>query len=95
MTHYFGAKAIVTRLGWKDPRRLPWLIKKWGLPAFPRRRPGRAYICYYASEAMLCAWELARAKQHCEQLLAKEREKQEARQEALRRAGKSAGREEP
>jgi hypothetical protein len=76
MIHYFGAKAIVQRLGWKDHRRLPWLIRTWGVPAFLRRQPGRSYTCYYASEGMLCAWELTKAKQCYEQLKAKENEQQ-------------------
>jgi len=72
MTHYFGAKAIVQRLGLKDHRRLPQLIRKWGLPAFPRRQPGHPGLRYYASESMLVAWELTQAKKCYEDLIAKE-----------------------
>ncbi len=72
MIHYFGAKAIVQRLGLKDHRRLPWLIKKWGVPAFLRREPGHPGLRYYASESMLAAWELVKAKQCYEELTAKQ-----------------------
>lgn len=74
MIHYFGAKAIVARLGLKDHRRLPVLITKWAVPAFLRHQPGHQGLRYYASEAMLIAWELSRAKQCYEQLKAKANE---------------------
>lgn len=76
MTHYWGAKAIVERIGLRDPRRLPFLIKRWGLPAFLRRAPGHCRNTYYTSESAVTAWEITMSKQYRETLLAKERERE-------------------
>ena len=72
MTHYWGAKAIVERIGLRDATRLPHLIKQCGLPAFLRRTPGHLRSCYYANESMITAWELAKGLQYRQILLAKE-----------------------
>ena len=77
MTHtYWGAKAIVERIGLRDSRRLPFLIKRWGLRAFLRRAPGHCRSCYCVSESAVTAWELAGAMQYRETLLAKEQERE-------------------
>jgi hypothetical protein len=72
MTHYWGAKAIVERIGLRDARRLPFLIKRFGLPAFLRRAPGHCRNTYYISESAVTTWEIARGMQYRETLLAKE-----------------------
>jgi hypothetical protein len=84
MTHYWGAKAIVQRIGLRDATRLPHLIKRWGLPAFLRRAPGHLRNTYYISESAITAWEIARGMQHRQILLAKE--------EAHRTAGRDGAR---
>lgn len=70
---YWGAKAILARFGLKDPRRLPYLIRTQGIPAYLRRKPGarRGAPYYYMSENMATAYELSRARQFREQLKAK------------------------
>jgi len=76
MTHYFGAKAILTRLGYKSLKILYRLKMDHGLPCYlkadprnPRRR------MYYASEQMLLAWELAMSTVDRNRLQAKRDEK--------------------
>ena len=86
MQHYWGAKAIVERVGLRDTRRLPFLIKRFGLPAFLRRSPGKLRSCYYTSESAITAWELARGMQQRETLLAKDEERAERRREGARGA---------
>ncbi len=71
MELYWGAAAIVKRIGLRDPRRVPYLIKRWGLPAFLRRDPGHPRNTYYASESMLATWEIARAMHYRESLTRK------------------------
>ena len=72
MEHYWTAKAIVKRIGLRDARRVPYLIKRWSLPAFLRRDPHHLRNTYYSSEGLILAWELLRAKHYRETLLAKE-----------------------
>jgi len=63
MTHYWGAKAIVERLGYKNPSSLYDLKRRVGAPCYIRadpRNPRRRM--QYASEAMILAWELARSR---------------------------------
>lgn len=72
---YWGAKAIMERIGLKDSRRLPFWIKKYALPAFPRYDPTSPCRrrCYYSDEIMLQRWLHAYASAYREQLLAKEK----------------------
>ena len=79
MTHYWTARAILQRLGWKpgSASRLPELIKRYSIPAWLRVDPHNKFKrTYYSSEQALLAWELSRAKFYRQQLLAKEEEKQ-------------------
>ena len=77
MPHFWGANAVVQRIGLLCASRcLPFLIKRWGLPVFLRRMPGKLRSCYYMSEAAVTAWELTMAMRHRETLLAKERERE-------------------
>lgn len=63
MTHYFGAKAICERIGYKHPSSLYDLKRKVGVPCYIRRDPRNTRRrIQYASEAMILAWELARAR---------------------------------
>lgn len=91
MTHYWGAKAIVERIGLRDATRLPSLIKRWGLPAFLRRAPGHLRNTYYSSESAITAWEIARCLQHRQILLAKEEERGTAGREGARGARRVPG----
>ena len=52
---YFGARAIMERIGLKDHRRLPYWIKRYGLPAFPRYDPTSPCRrkCYLSDEILL------------------------------------------
>lgn len=84
MTHYWGAKAIVERIGLRDATRLPHLIKRWGLPAFLRRTPGHCRNTYYSSESAITAWEIARGLQHRQILLAKEEARETRGQDGAR-----------
>jgi hypothetical protein len=90
MTHYWGAKAIVQRIGLRDATRLPDLIKRWGLPAFLRRTPGHLRSCYYASESMIATWELAQGLRYRQILLAKEEERETAGRDGARGATRNS-----
>lgn len=74
MIHYWGAKAIVERLGLKDARRLPVLIKRQSLPAYRRRMPGKARTPYYSNSDLILRWEMAKAMAEREHLIAKTEE---------------------
>ena len=79
MMHYWTAKQICLRLGWKagTSSKLPELIKKYSIPAWPRVSPRNKFKrTYYASEQALLAWEFATASLYRQKLLAKEEEKQ-------------------
>ena len=71
MKHYWGAKAIVERIGLRDPRRVPYLIKRYGLIAFLRRDSDHIRNTYYASESMIATWEIVRAMHYRETLTRK------------------------
>ena len=72
MTHYWGAKAICDRIGYKSPSRLPDLIIRYQVPAYKRHHPKKHCITvYYSNESMLRTWDLARAGRDREQLIAK------------------------
>jgi len=77
MTHYWGAREIVERIGLKKPGRLPELKQRLGVPCFLRADPRNPWRrIYYASEQMILAWELAMGKLDRERLLRKQEEKQ-------------------
>ena len=77
MTHYFGAKAILERLGYKHTAGIGKLKIRHGLPCFLRADPRNSFRkVYYASEQMILAYELARAKLDTDRLRAKEEENQ-------------------
>jgi hypothetical protein len=80
MHHYWGAKAIVQRLGLKGADRLPHLKLRFGVPCFLRSDPRCPWRrLYYASESMIAAWELAKAKADNERLRAELEAKAEAK----------------
>ena len=75
MQIYWGAKAIVERIGLKDHRRLPYLIKRQALPAFLRHDPKHSTRrSYYSDESLISRWLVMKANVYREELLAKERE---------------------
>ncbi len=75
MEHYFGARSIMGRIGYRDHRRLPWIIRQTALPVYRRPDPKHTFRwVYYASESMIQLWETARAKCCYEELKAKEDE---------------------
>ncbi len=77
-SHYWGAREIVTRLGFKDSRRLGELKIRLSVPCFMRPDPRCPWRqLYYASESMLLTWELAKAKADRERLIAQQQEKEE------------------
>jgi hypothetical protein len=90
MMHYWGAKAIVQRIGLRDARRVPYLIKRFGLPAFLRRDPQHLRNTYYSSEGLILAWELVRAKHYRETLLAKEEAREKAERQGTRTPTRTA-----
>ncbi len=76
--HYWGAKAILTRLGWKPgtSTRFREIVRRYGIPTWPRVDPHNKFKrTYYASENTLTAWELANAKLYRESLLAEQEDK--------------------
>ncbi len=77
MQHYFGARAIVERIGYKRPEQLPRLRARYGVPCFLRADPRNSKRrLYYASEAMIVAWELARASLELQAWIAKREQNQ-------------------
>lgn len=89
MTHYWGAKAIVERLGLRRASRLPELKLRLGVPCFLRSDPRCPWRrIYYASESMLTAWELAKARADNERLKGELDAKAESKQRGLGRQGK-------
>ena len=60
MIHYWGAKAICERLGFKSAHKLKQFINRYQLPVFPRRHGKRPEKVYYSSESALTAWEIAK-----------------------------------
>jgi hypothetical protein len=82
MTHYWGAKAICDRIGYRNTSRLPELIIKYHVPAYKRHHPfKRMLTVYYSNEEMLSRWDLARAQHVREDLIAKQEAKSMARAE--------------
>ena len=71
MIHYWGAAAIVQRIGLSrhSAKRLPLIMAQSGLPAFLRRSPGHQAPVWYASETMISLWEMSRGKQAVEQVI--------------------------
>jgi hypothetical protein len=72
MQHYWGAKAILERVGFSPTSfsRFPQLKRDHQIPGFMRRKPKSFRTMYYASEAMIIGWEMAKSKQCHEQLCA-------------------------
>jgi hypothetical protein len=88
MQHYWGAKAICDRIGYKSSNLLPALILRYRVPAYKRLGPKRKY-CYYSNESMLSKWELTKAQDAFEHLKAKQvlkEEQKRQRQDARFRA---------
>ena len=85
MQHYWAAKAICDRIGYRCSARLPDLIIRYHLPAFRRRHPEKHHITvYYSNSEMLSKWEIARAQQSREALIAKQQAKEQAAAEKSR-----------
>ena len=72
--HYWGAKAIMARIGLRDHRRLPYWIRRHSLPAFDEY-PFTPRNTYYSSEPLILAWESLKAKYCREELIRKQDEK--------------------
>lgn len=72
MQHYWGAKAILSRVGFSPTSfsRFPQLKVDHQIPGFLRRKPKTFRTMYYASEAMILGWEMTKAKQCHEQMVA-------------------------
>jgi hypothetical protein len=76
---YWGADAIVKRLGFRASQRLNVLIEQYSIPAWKRFNPKKpTNQIYYASEEALLKWELAQA-QACRERLIAERAERRAR----------------
>ncbi len=87
--HYWGAKEIVRRLGFKDSRRLGDLKIRLSVPCYMRPDPRCPWrLLYYASESMLLVWELAKAQADRERLLAQQQEKDERKRMGLKETGR-------
>jgi len=85
--HYWGAKAIMARIGLKDHRCLPYWIQKHCLPAFLRRDPPHPRNTYYTSERLILLWELTFAKHYREELVAKDEARRQRQGKASARVG--------
>ena len=71
MEHYWGAKQICDRIGYRSSGKLHDLILKYHIPAYKRHHPQKRNLTvYYSNEAMLMKWDLTRAQQARERLIA-------------------------
>lgn len=71
MQHYWGAKAICDRIGYRCSNRLPDLIIRYHVPAYKRHHPHKhCIVVYYSNEELLSKWDLARAQHDREKLIA-------------------------
>jgi hypothetical protein len=85
MTHYWGAKAIVERAGFKNPNNLPGYILRYHIPTYKRRNPNMpCNMIYYSNEAMMSRWDLERARRFHEQMLGEAETKRIAKEEKAR-----------
>lgn len=85
MQHYWGAKAICDRIGYRSPSRLPELIIRFHIPAYLRRHPEKHQLTvYYSNSDMLSKWEIARAAHSREQLIEKQNARALAKEEKRR-----------
>ena len=89
VVHYWGAQAILERIGYSKRSLLPDLIAKYGLPVYLRKRAGPLRPCYYSNEAMILSWELSRASLQREQLVANLSRGVDRRYKALERKRKN------
>ena len=82
MQHYWGAKAICDRIGYRNSGRLIDLILKYHVPAYKRHHPlKRNLTVYYSNDDLLLKWDLARAQQARERLIAEREQRQALKQE--------------
>ena len=70
--------AIAKRLGLGSTQSASKAIIDYGLPAYPRYNPHNNRRVIYASEAMVLAWELTRARDY-QQVMQKRREAKKRR----------------
>jgi hypothetical protein len=81
MQHYWGAKAIVERIGYKAPNRLPDLILLYRVPAYKRPNPRNpTNLIFYSNESLISLWEINRASMYYEHVVGESIVKQETRQ---------------
>ena len=82
MQHYWGAQAICERIGYRSPSRLPELIIRYRIPAYLRRHHSKHHLTvYYSNSEMLNKWEMVRAQQSREQLIERQKVRDEAKAE--------------
>lgn len=91
MQAYWGAKQILARAGFspKSYRRFPEYILRHHIPCFLRRH-GHRKSMFYASEAMIIAWELNKAKGSYEDIHAAVSQGKDRRYGCLERERKQA-----
>ena len=70
MTHYWGAPAICQRLGFGSPKRLPDLVHRYHVPVWKQLTPRKRRRSWFTTEAMIQTWELSRATEEREKLVA-------------------------
>jgi hypothetical protein len=73
MQHYWGAKAILERIGYspKSYRRFPLMVLHHRIPCYLKQDPQHKRPMYYTNEALIVAGDLQKAKQHYEETKAK------------------------
>ena len=86
--HYWGLMAIAKRLGLGSTQSASKAIIDYGLPAYPRYNPHNHRRVIYASEAMILAWELTRAKEYHRLMQQRREAKKQRRVEAENSARK-------
>lgn len=85
MTHYWGAKAIAERLGYRSTTYLSKAIRKYKIPVYLRRSKECPSVdCFYTNDYLLGLWELDKAKDAVERMISSS-EAKKAQKQAVKR----------
>jgi len=68
---YWGLNAIAQRMCWKNPRSPVQAHLREAFPMYPRRNGQHPRKVYYTNDQLINLWELAKAKEFRERLLAR------------------------
>ena len=88
---YWGAQAIVNRLGLRDKTKIRTYILRDGLPAFLRQEPRNPLRkSYYSDETLISAWLMAKAIDYRNELKAQAEQETASKADRLAIKGKKS-----